>query len=169
MQTEWAATWDATAAGFGRAAEYLTENRADFDAEIDQVGLAVFYLQRHRVELVLKGLLHALGKAVPSTHALDRLWRACHEAVCEVDPTIWGGLPRGCPDLIDALTKTDETSMVFRYPVDKKGEPSDRPPYVNLAALNQHVEDFYWSVFGIADYLAEVGAAADEHPESAEY
>jgi hypothetical protein len=32
----------------------LTEQREKMHAHVDQVGLAVFYLQRHRVELVIR-------------------------------------------------------------------------------------------------------------------
>ena len=43
VQTEWASGWHAGGSGFGAAAEYLTEDRSKFGAEIDQVGLAVFF------------------------------------------------------------------------------------------------------------------------------
>lgn len=52
VQTEWASGWAYGVIGFGEAARMLTEQRAKMHANIDQIGLAVFYLQRHRVELV---------------------------------------------------------------------------------------------------------------------
>lgn len=54
VQTRWAKGWGYNVIGFGYAARMLTEQRVKMHANVDLIGLAVFYLQRHRVELVIK-------------------------------------------------------------------------------------------------------------------
>src|SRR4051794_32413225 len=85
VQTEWAKGWAYAVIGFGYAARMLTEARAQMHANVDQIGLAVFYLQRHRIELVLKQALVDLGESTATVarlpHRLDVLWRKFGELV----------------------------------------------------------------------------------------
>lgn len=80
-QTEWAEGWAAAAAGFGFAAEYLMKNASSLGATVDQAGLAIFFLQRHRVELILKNLLSMVEVPFPPTHSLQKLWQLCQSGL----------------------------------------------------------------------------------------
>lgn len=51
VQTLWSEGAHGIAGGFEYAARHLTEHRNEFGATIDQVGLAVFFLQRRRVKV----------------------------------------------------------------------------------------------------------------------
>jgi HEPN domain-containing protein len=162
VQTEWGAGWGAAAHGFGRTAEFLTEHRADFHAEIDQAGLAIFYLQRHRVELLIKALLDQLHKPIPRTHRLDVLWGSLKGAVRLLDPGTESYLSQNADGVIRALNAADESSMAFRYPVDKTGKSSSRPDYVDLSALQKYVDRFDEALTGAATYLAELTSESHE-------
>jgi hypothetical protein len=65
---------------------------------------------------------------------------------------------------VDLIDKHDKSSHTFRYPVDLKDKPQRRPPYVDLAALHKHVDDFVYELRGYMDYVSE---AERNTPDSA--
>jgi len=157
VQTEWAQGWTASAAGFGFAADFLTKNARSLGATVDQAGLAVFFLQRHRVELILKDLLGFLGVRFPATHSLGRLWRFCQDGF-ESSRLDWDEFKRENGEFIDALIAVDDGAATFRFPVNHEGVQIDRPAFIDLKALNRHADKLYWEVAGCMDYLAEANA-----------
>ena len=157
VQTEWAGGWLAGGSGFGAAAEYLTTHRGDFGAEIDQVGLAIFFLQRHRVEMTIKGVLDAVGAEVPGSHDLCFLWQCLRRKLESRDAGAWVGFDARHAELIHALQRVDASSFIFRYPVDRQGAEVARPAFINLQVLNQRVSDLYYEGWGWIDYLNENG------------
>lgn len=157
VQTEWAEGWGYESVGFTEAARFLTEHRAQFHANIDQVGLVVFYLQRHRVELTLKELLLAYRVdllVIKSPHSLDALWQACEQNI-GTDPEAWAYLDSAGAALVALLHETDPDSHAFRYPVDRRGKTHERPRYIDLAALEKHVDALCGAIDGCITYLAE--------------
>lgn len=160
VQTEWGTGWVGVEMGFGYAAEHLTENRRKFGATIDQVGVVVFFLQRHRVEIALKTLLAHLRVPIPTHHDLMGLWGECETALGHSPD--WKRFSQRHRALVAALARADQTSMVFRYPVDKKGEPVERPPFIDLDVLNERVGGFSAEVNGYIDYLSEMEALERE-------
>src|SRR3954447_14709805 len=86
-----------------RPAEYLTMHRGNFGAEIDQVGLAVFFLQRHRVEMTIKGVLDAVDADVPGSHDLAFLWGCSRKELESRDAGAWADFDARHMELIDAL------------------------------------------------------------------
>jgi hypothetical protein len=157
VQTEWAQGWTASAAGFGYAAEFLTKNARSFGASIDQAGLAVFFLQRHRVELILKDLLGFLDVKFPPTHSLRRLWELCQEAF-ESSDLNWDEFQSENGEFIEALIAVDDGAATFRFPVDREGAEIDRPAFIDLKALNHHTDKLYWEAAGCMDYVSEAKA-----------
>lgn len=177
VQTEWAEGWTAGAAGFGYAAEFLTKNARSFGASIDQAGLAVFFLQRHRVELILKDLLGFLGVEFPPTHSLRRLWQLCQEGF-ESSDLKWDEFQSENGEFIESLIAVDDGAAAFRFPVDREGAQVDRPAFIDLKALNHHADKLYWEAFGCMDFLAEAEAemraieadvGGDESPDWGDY
>ncbi len=157
VQTEWASGWGYESSGFTEAARFLTEHRAQFHANIDQVGLVVFYLQRHRVELALKELLLAHRvelSEIKSPHSLDALWQECKQKIGP-DPEAWAYLDSEAGELIALLHEIDPDSHAFRYPVDRSGNTHDRPKYIDLTALEKHVDALCGAIDGCITYLAE--------------
>lgn len=157
VQTEWAQGWTAGAAGFGFAADFLTKNAHSLGATVDQAGLAVFFLQRHRVELILKDLLGFLGVKFPTTHSLGRLWRLCQDSF-ESSDLDWEDFEAENGEFIDALIAVDDGAATFRFPVDHEGVEIDRPAFINLKALSHHADKLYWQAAGCMDYVAEAEA-----------
>lgn len=158
VQTEWASGWMNAASGFGYAAEYLTDRQADFGATIDQAGIAVFYLQRHRVELALKGLLDYVGADVTDKHGLVFLWGRCKAALAGRYPNAWAQFEADHFELIRALDRVDGTSYAFRYPVDTKGVEVVRPANIELSVLNEHVGKLDSGAGGFIDYIDHLAA-----------
>jgi hypothetical protein len=156
VQTEWSHGWPFASIGYGEAARHLTQHRRDFQGAIDSVGLVVFYLQRHRVELRLKELLVAHGVKADElrTHSLVALWKRC-EAIIGADNDEWQQLDTACGELIRVLDKYDRNSDAYRYPVNPDGERHDRPPYIELVALERHVSSFVSMIDGYTDYSDE--------------
>lgn len=155
VQTEWAADWLATAHGFGLAANYLTDHREDFHAEIDQARVAIFFLQRHRVELLIKAIIDQHKIEVPHTHSLKPSWDVLKDTIRGLDDDTADHLAEQGDALIQLLDVAEASSMTFRYPVDKLGARSDRPDNINLEALNKRIEDFDLALTGAMDYLSE--------------
>jgi hypothetical protein len=174
VQTRWAEGWsDSEAWGFsgiafGEAATFLTENRAKFGASIDQVGLVIFYLQRHRVELAMKELLINRGvefdEMKKAGHSLEALWNACAEAVGE-QAKEWHDLDANGAELVTLMHKHDPSSDAYRYPVNRKGKKHKRPKYIDLGALETHVDNFVWMIRGYLDYVEEEKRAEQEYNE----
>jgi HEPN domain-containing protein len=167
VQTEWAEGWTYASIGFAEAARFLTENRAAFGASIDQAGLAVFFLQRHRMELAMKELLAARGATMPTYHELTRLWKDCSDAA-GASSNEWRELAAIGDELVALIDKHDRSSHAFRYPVDTKGKPHKRPAQINLEALEAHVDNFVWGLHGYQDYVAESERAAYEYGQEME-
>jgi hypothetical protein len=157
VQTEWADGWTYALIGFEEAAQFLTENRRRFGAAIDQVGLVIFFLQRHRVELALKQLIVERGvdlKDVKVPHSLPALWQACSNAL-GASTNEWQYLDSAGSELIALLHERDPNSHTFRYPVDRDGNDHARPPFIDLEALERHVDDLVWAIHGCIEHLAE--------------
>jgi len=58
-------------------------------------------------------------------------------------------------ELIRVLDKSDRNSDAYRYPVNPDGERHDRPPYIELVALERHVSSFVSMIDGYTDYSDE--------------
>jgi hypothetical protein len=156
VQTEWCESWLDLATGFGYAAEELTRRRADFGATIDQAGIAIFFLQRHRIELLLKAWLDDMGAPERGTHRLDVLYEAVRRVVEPKYPDDWKHFEAEHGAFIRLVASEDEGSFVFRYPEDKKGTKFERPDYIDLDFLHERVEALEASVSGFIDYEWEL-------------
>lgn len=163
VQTEWAEGWTAGAAGFGYAAAFLTKHADSFGATIDQTGLAVVFLQRHRVELVLKDLLGVLEVEFPATHSLRALWRLCEQGFASADGLNWEEFEQENSEFVQALIAIDDGAAAFRFPVDRDGEAMERPSFIDLKALNRHADKLYWEAVGCMTFLTEMAAAEAEY------
>jgi hypothetical protein len=166
VQTEWSKGWGYAGIGYRKAARLLTKERGTFGAGVDQVGLAIFFLQRHRVELSLKELLDARGeakRAIKLRHSLIRLWEACRELV-GADTVEWQHMNLGS-ELIAVLDDTDPGSYSFRYPVNRHGNEIERPQFIDLDALEMHVNNFVSSIDEYLYYMEQVQQAKQEYED----
>ena len=166
VQTEWSKGWGYAGIGYREAARLLTKERLTFGASIDQTGLAIFFLQRHRVELALKELLVERGVGIggiKSQHSLVALWYACKELV-GAETVEWQQIDSGS-ELVAVLDDADPGSYTFRYPVDKHGTENGRPQFIDLDALAEHVDGFVSLIDGYLAYVEEIELAKQEYED----
>jgi hypothetical protein len=155
VQTEWSKDWFGVASGFEYAAQHLTANRHSFGAAIDAVGLAIFYLQRHRVEIALKAILRDFKAEVSTHHFLRALWKQVGAAFRARDKATWVELNQAHAPLIVALDRVDPGSFTFRYPVSADGTTVERPLFIDLDALERHVTRFVNDSAAAVDWVSE--------------
>ena len=166
VQTEWSKGWGYAGIGYREAARLLTKEKLTFGPSIDQAGLAIFFLQRHRVELSLKELLVARGvdiRGIKSQHSLVALWYACKERV-GAETFEWQQIDSGS-ELIAVLDDADPGSYTFRFPVDKHGNEIERPQFIDLDALAKHVDRFVSLIDGYLAYIEEIELAKQEYED----
>jgi hypothetical protein len=167
VQTQWAKGWAYNVIGFGAAARLLTEQRASMHASVDQIGLAVFFLQRHRVELIIKQALVDLGRQPAEVaklgHNLDHLWRVLGTIVRSVGADHWSGLMDDHGEFVAVMHEADEGSFSYRYPIDKTGAESTRADFISLEALERYAEAFEYGIHGYTDWVAEGRRAVDDY------
>lgn len=158
VRTGFVGGWEAQLRGTGRMTAFTTDHLLRFSAALDDVGLALVFMQRHRLELGLKLLLEradATEKAIKAGHDLAKLDSACGEAL--------GGGPRADEwrrfgekhgSLIALIDEVDRGSDVFRYPVGRDRRPLRRPALIDLAELERGTAAFHDSVLELVDLLA---------------
>lgn len=101
------------------------------------------FLIRHYLELRLKELIQGLNycksknKNFPTTHDLQNLWTDFKKAYKEIGENVNNNSFQVIDRLIKEMTSVDPISMSFRYPVDKKGEKTQKLKYVNLKILRE--------------------------------
>jgi hypothetical protein len=171
VQTQWASGWAYAVIGFGEAARMLTEQREKMQASVDQIGLAVFYLQRHRVELVIKQALTDLGvpydEVTGPRHNLAKLWRRLGVAVEEkTSADHWRELSEEHGGFIAVVHEADQSSLTYRYPVDLAGTENRRADFIDLHALEHYAARFE---NGLQGYTDMVDAIQREAPDDAPY
>lgn len=159
VQTTWAKGWEYGVMGFGYAARMLTEQREVMHANVDQIGLAIVYVQRHRVELVIKQALVDLGEGPVDVakvgHNLQKLWRRLGTVVSSIDAEHWRYLSNEYGEFLSAMHEADEGSFSYRYPIDKTGEASKRADFIDLEALERHANSFEHGVQGYTYWVSE--------------
>jgi hypothetical protein len=167
VQTEWARGWAYGVIGFGEAARMLTEQRPKMHANVDQIGLAVFYLQRHRIELVIKQALVDLGgnpaEVARLGHDLGRLWETLGSVVRSNGADHWRSLADTHGEFLSVMHEADEGSFSYRYPIDKAGEESKRADFISLEALELHADKFEYGVQGYMDWVSEAQSYGPDH------
>lgn len=163
VQTEWASGWAFAVTGFGYAARMLTEQRQAMHANVDQIGLAVFYLQRHRVELIIKQALVDLGEdpagVASHRHSLKRSWETLGSVIRSKGADDWEELSDAHGEFVEIMHDEDEGSFSYRYPTDKDGNESKRAAFISLEALERHADNFESGVQGYTDWLDEAQQA----------
>jgi len=101
------------------------------------------FLIRHYLELRLKELIQGLHyckdrtKDFPNHHDLQRLWYDFKVAYEEIGENPNDERFEIVGELIKEMTSVDPISMAFRYPVNKKGEVTQKLEFVNLKNLKE--------------------------------
>jgi hypothetical protein len=134
--------------GYKRAAERLCDSLASDRSYADFLVYPIIFLYRQYIELILKYLL-LRGKPLfnekfdlkNANHEIPPLWKECCGVLRRTfpnDTTLEHDIE--CIDgIISQLTTIDKSSMTFRYPVDKDGNPmlTSTIKLINLRNLSE--------------------------------
>ena len=162
VQTEWTRTCADYELGFEEAAHLLVDLAAEgrLPAQ-DHVGLALVFLERHRLELMLKGGILDLSRRAPKGHRLLELWARFVELA-----TSNGYIDEKEFDhsraLVEALDGLDPEGQVFRYPTDAKGARHAPPEFIDLGVLHAAVNHVWRDAAGALTYLDELAGASPD-------
>lgn len=149
------ASWESQFAGIGRVTALATDRLLTERHAVDDAGLTVIYLQRHRIEIGLKLILERAAVAMRPGHQLKPLVAACAQA-CTVAGfgDAWTTFHAAQGVYIDLMDAVDPGSMTFRYPVDRSNQPWVRDGLVDLAALEAAGISHERAVLGLIAELA---------------
>jgi hypothetical protein len=146
------APWHACGEGFRKGARRLVEFVDTTGTDQDYLVYPIVFSYRHYLEIKLKELILLASdlldeeepKKLFDTHDLCNLWTWCRSLLqrLPLDGTAGPQERQAITEMIDEISKVDPGSYSFRYPVDKKGEPSLPADlvYLNLGHFSNQVE-----------------------------
>jgi hypothetical protein len=151
-------TWESQFLGLGRLVAFVTPRLLAEAFAVDDMGVNVVFLQRHRVEVGLKLILERAGADLVVDHKINSLWKRCADT-CNAAGALsaWGTFERSQKEFADLLDQVDPNAATFRYPVDAKNQPWKRG-LVDLAAMEEAGASFE------RDVLALIGGLAAKEP-----
>ena len=140
------------AIGYKESADALIERVIEKDSGADLQFYSIAFLYRHYLELRLKELLISGGHVVYNEsklqhlHDLHNLWEPVRDILESITPDTYSAEMDALGKCIDELCILDAESMSFRYPVNKKGQPTlrgiERVELVNLKAVMERISAF---------------------------
>ncbi len=165
--------WDIYARGYKEAADILVCHVAEQARGQDALVYPVVFLYRQYLELALKDLIRAARKLqeiedpVPMNHKIADLWSVLQQLLSKIAPGDSVEELHQVGRLITEFARVDPTSMAFRYPEDREGNPSlpgiDR---INLRVVREVIAKVAVMLDGVGaqlsvwmDYRAEEAAA----------
>jgi hypothetical protein len=77
-------------------------------------------------------------------------------AISAANTESWDHLDSAGAGLIGALDAVDPDSAAFRYPEHRKGEDHERPKFIDLVALEKHVDTLSEAISGYTAYSDEM-------------
>jgi hypothetical protein len=122
--------WTLYALGYKDAADLLVSHVEDGGRSQDTLVYPILFLYRQYLELALKELirdariLEEIDEPFPKTHRIDELWRICQTLLRQISSDEPIEYLDEIGRLIGEFSKVDPTSMAFRYPEDRDGNPS---------------------------------------------
>jgi hypothetical protein len=171
LRLELVGTWESQFLGLGRLVAFVTPRLLAEAFAVDDMGVNVVFLQRHRVEVGLKLILERAGADLVVDHKINSLWKRCADACNAAKASsAWDTFERSQKEFADLLDQVDPNAATFRYPVDAKNQPWKRG-LVDLVAMEEAGASFERDVLAL---IGELGAkeplpiAEDDAREAAE-
>ena len=147
-------SWESQFLGLGRLTAFLTPRLLAEAHAVDDMGLNVVFLQRHRVEVGLKLILERAQATPVGDHRIDQLWKRCTQACMKAGfSSQWQKFDDAQKEFAYLLDRVDPGAATFRYPVDKHNQPWKRGQ-VDLAEMEQAGAAFEDDVLGLVRELA---------------
>jgi hypothetical protein len=121
--------WGLYTAGYKTAADLLVQRIEQQTANPDSLVYPVLFLYRQYLELQIKDLirqgfqLQGVSGDFPKHHRIGSLWEICHKLLSDLFPGDSVTELKEITRLISEFSAVDPTSMAFRYPQDKDGNP----------------------------------------------
>jgi len=146
--------------GYRQAAKILLEQ--NHDAYKDYLSLSpliypALYLYRHMHEIGLKSVIsffyhhNSVEEKCPKNHDLTQLWEIAKPYIKTYLNTNHQELDlKGYEKILNTLIKVDPYSTSFKYPTDKKGNPSIKSKPKSIESYNKDLEktyDFFDNLF----------------------
>ena len=122
--------WILYAAGYKDAADILVAQVEERSAGQDTLVYPILFLYRQYLELEIKDTLRAarqlqdISSDPPVHHRIADLWTELHKHLLEISPGDSVKELQAIGRLIREFAEADPLSFAFRYPVDKRGNPS---------------------------------------------
>jgi hypothetical protein len=171
LRLELVGSWESQFLGLGRLVAFLTPRLLAEAHAVDDMGVNVVFLQRHRVEVGLKLILERAGVSPVGSHNIDSLWKRCAEACAAAGvPSCWDTFDHAQREFAQLLDRVDPDAATFRYPVDKDNQSWERGN-VDLVALEKAGVSFERDLLTLVRELAAAESlpiAEDDALETAE-
>lgn len=136
LRLEFVESWESQLIGLGRLTAFLTPGLLHRSHAVDDIGLNVIFMQRHRVEVGLKLLLERSEAKPVRTHKIRDIHEACGRAMTAKGlSSEWDGFVAAQSDYIHLMHKIDSGAATYRYPVNTNSQPWQRPRFVDLEEL----------------------------------
>jgi hypothetical protein len=146
--------FDLYAVGYRKAAELLVEHTKTTNSNQDILVYPIVFLYRHYLELRMKdiikdgNILLDFTESFPQDHLISGLWEKCKMIIEQLDhDNSMIDEINAVDENIKEFSKIDLKSMAFRYPTDKKGNPSlpgiKRTNLGNLSKVMLNIANFF--------------------------
>jgi len=115
---------------YKRAGEILAEAVVESRRDHDSLVFPIVFVYRQYLELRLKQLIRdsrrLLGDSsgFPATHKIAELWNLCRPLLGQTGLNVGEQVLEAIEELIAEFAGADEDSYAFRYPTDKRSNPS---------------------------------------------
>jgi len=149
-------SWESQLLGLGRLTAFLTPRLLSQSHAVDDMGLNVVFLQRHRVEVGLKLVLERAQAPIPSRHNIRKLMVDCQVACATAHGKDWRAFVASQQEYVDLIDQVDPGAATFRYPVDTNAQPWSRRDLVDLKALEAAGREFEDAVLVLISKLTSL-------------
>jgi hypothetical protein len=123
LRLELVGSWESQFLGLGRLTAFLTPRLLEEAFAVDDMGVNVVFLQRHRVEVGLKLILERMDATPVGDHSIDSLWSRCDQACQQAGfSSQWDIFARAQKEFAHTLNRVDPGAATFRYPVNRKNQ-----------------------------------------------
>lgn len=164
-------SWESQFLGLGRLTGFVTPRLLAEAHAVDDMGVSVVFLQRHRVEVGLKLILERAGETSVGDHEVPALWSRCDQGCAAAGfASQWQTFTDAQQEYADLLGTVDPKAATFRYPVDMNNQPWRRGQ-VDLAELERAGAGFQEDAMTLVRQLAAkepLPIGAEEAAEAAE-
>jgi hypothetical protein len=168
LRLELVGSWESALLGLGRLAAFLTPRLLSEAHAVDDMGVNVVFLQRHRVEVGLKLILERAGADPLVTHGIGLLRTRCAKACAAMGaPSCWNTFDNAQAEFAELLDRVDPAAAMFRYPVDRENQPWNRGN-VDLVALEEAGAAFQRDVLVVVGELAAMELLPIAEPDAVE-